>query len=245
MRKFSQQRNFVNSINLEVITLRNILKTIYFNSVFQFSGKSLAEKHFRFWSEPDHVNLDAFKKIEELMDKKPQTIIETGTSAWGTESTRFWDAYIRKYGGELWSVDIRPEPKTRLRLQTSRRTHLVVGDSVEFLKTNNVVNPTVVFLDSWDVDWNNPKPAAEHGFNEFKTIFPKLQNGALIFIDDTPSDLEYIAETGKARAVKYLQDEGVLPGKGAEIIKSLNKNGATPIFHGYSVIFSPTKILEK
>jgi cephalosporin hydroxylase len=175
-------------------------------------------------------------KIEALMNKKPHVIIETGTSAWGTESTRFWDAYIRKYGGELWGVDIRPEPKTRLKFQTSPRTHLIVGDSVEFLATTSVKNPTVVFLDSWDVDWSNPKPAAEHGLREFKSIFPKLQPGAFIFIDDTPLNLDYITDTSRARATEYLQDEGVLPGKGAEIVKILAKAEIMPIFHRYSII---------
>ena len=226
----------VNSIKLGLIVVRNILKALYFNLRFRFSNKSLSENHFNYWSEPDHVNLDAFMKIEALMNKKPHVIIETGTSAWGTESTRFWDAYIRKYGGELWGVDIRPEPKTRLKFQTSPRTHLIVGDSVEFLATTSVKNPTVVFLDSWDVDWSNPKPAAEHGLREFKSIFPKLQPGAFIFIDDTPLNLDYITDTSRARATEYLQDEGVLPGKGAEIVKILAKAEIMPIFHRYSII---------
>ena len=235
----------VNSIKLGLIVVRNILKSFYFNLRFRFSNKSLSENHFNYWSEPDHVNLDAFMKIEALMNKKPQVIIETGTSAWGTESTRFWDAYIRKYGGELWSVDIRSEPRTRLKFQTRSRSHLIVGDSVEFLATNSVKNPTVVFLDSWDVDWSNPKPAAEHGLREFKSIFPKLQAGAFIFIDDTPLNLDYITDTSRARATEYLQEEGVLPGKGAEIVKTVKELGLTEIFHGYSIILGIHQNLAK
>jgi hypothetical protein len=242
MRKISQQRNFLYLIKLEVIVLRNVLKTLYFNSLSRFSEKTLAENHFRFWSKPDHVNLNAFKKIEELMDKKPQIIIETGTSAWGTESTRFWDTYIRKYGGELWSVDIRPEPKTRLRYQTSRRTHLIVGDSVEFLKTNNVISPTIVFLDSWDVDWSNPEPASEHGFRELASILAKLTSATHLIVDDTPSKLDYIAEENRKIANEYLRREGVLPGKGAKILQTQNELGLKPIFHEYALIL---KVLNR
>ena len=227
----------VSTIKLGIIIVRNILKSRYVNLRIRFSKNTLSENHFKYWSQSDHINLEAFQKIETLMNKKPHVIIETGTSAWGTESTRFWDAYIRKYGGELWSVDIRSEPRARLKFQTSSRTNLIVGDSVNFLKNNGVVRPTVVFLDSWDVDWSNPTPAAEHGLKEFKAVLPKIQTGTLIFIDDTPSKLDYIADIGKARAAEYLKNEGVLPGKGSEIIKFLEKTGITPSFHGYAVIF--------
>jgi hypothetical protein len=231
MDKPSQQRTFVNAIKLEVIIIRNILKTLYFNLVIRFSNKSLTENHFRFWSQKNHINFDAFAKIEELMGKNPQVIIETGTSAWGTESTRFWDAYIRKYGGELWSVDIRSEPKTRLRFQTSRRTHLIVADSVIFLESNIAKSPTIIFLDSWDVDWNNPEPAAEHGLKEFMSILTKLHSGTYLFVDDTPSKLDYIEQKSRMSATKYLPEEGVLPGKGAKVLLALEEFGLKPIFH--------------
>jgi hypothetical protein len=231
----------VSSIKLEVIVIRNILKALYVNLVIRFSSKSLTENHFRFWSEPDHVNFDAFRKIEELMGKNPQVIIETGTSAWGTESTRFWDAYIRKYGGELWSVDIRSQPKTRLRYQTSRRTKLIVGDSVAFLESNRVKSPTIIFLDSWDVDWNNPEPAAEHGLKEFTSILTKLHSGTYLFVDDTPSKLDYIDQKSRGRAVRYLREEGVLPGKGAKVLFALEEFGLKSIFHEYAVILQAHK----
>ncbi len=236
MEKSGKRGKLLNAIRLELIIARNILKSLYYNLRIHFSNKSLSENHFNYWSEPDHVNFAAFQKIESLMGGKPQVIIETGTSAWGTESTRFWDAYVRKYGGEVWSVDIRSEPKKRLKFQTSRRTHLTIGDSVEFLASDTVENPTIVFLDSWDVDWSNPKPAAVHGLKEFKSVLPKLQAGSYIFIDDSPSTLDYIAAINQDQANEYLREEGVLPGKGADVLKMLEKGGVEPIFHKYSMI---------
>ena len=64
---------------------------------------------------------------------KTATDVETGTSAWGTDSTRLWDNYVTHYGGSFHSVDIRSEPARRLKGQVGKRTRLVTSDSVNFL----------------------------------------------------------------------------------------------------------------
>ena len=225
-------------VRLNIITVRNIFKSFYYNTKIKFSKKTLAENHFAFWSSLEHVNYSAFKKIEELMGGKPQKIIETGTSAWGTESTRFWDSYIRKHGGELWSVDIREEPSQRLRHQTSNRTHLVVDDSIEFLNSHEVQGVTLVFLDSWDVDWTNPAPSAEHGYQEFLACKKNLNPGCLILIDDTPRTLDLIPNSDKSDAKEFLLQNEVLPGKGAFVSRDIDLYGKfKKIFHEYCVVF--------
>jgi hypothetical protein len=90
------------------------------------SGAELLAYHFSTWSSTDHVNVAGFEAAMGLMADRPQNTLETGTSAWGTDSTRLWDAYVRNFGGEFWSVDLSPAPSKRLRQQVSSQTHLMV-----------------------------------------------------------------------------------------------------------------------
>ena len=128
---------------------------IYVRSV-KHSVESLVYKHFSTWSSLDHINKRGFEIALKSLDEKSALIIETGTSAWGTDSTRLWDTYIRKFGGELYSVDIREEASQALIGQMSRRSRLIVDDSVSFLSKWNGGCPDLYYLDSWDLDLAAP-----------------------------------------------------------------------------------------
>ena len=68
----------------------------------------------------------------------------------------------------------------------------VVSDSVEYLSSMNkadIKELDVVYLDSYDVDLNNPEPSENHGYNEFRSIEKYLKSGCLIAIDDTPKKI--------------------------------------------------------
>jgi hypothetical protein len=56
------------------------------------TGQELLAAHFDTWSSPNHINRPGFEVAVELMGDRPMRILETGTSAWGTDSTRLWDA---------------------------------------------------------------------------------------------------------------------------------------------------------
>ena len=75
---------------------------------------ALCHDHFRLRSSLTHVNYDSMCYVIEALGGRPQTILETGMSAWGTDSTRLFDSYVRSFGGHLWSVDIEPEHVRRL-----------------------------------------------------------------------------------------------------------------------------------
>jgi hypothetical protein len=225
-------------LRLQAVTLRNIIKAYYHNAKVEFTDKTLTESHFACWSTLDHVNYSAFQKIENLMGGRPQKIIETGTSAWGTESTRFWDSYVRSFGGELWSVDIREEPSRRLRFQKSAHTQLVVGDSVEFLNTSNAAEADVYFLDSWDVDWEDSLAASLHGKKEFDAILPALRVGDLVLIDDTPRDLTFLPHHVHKSAEEFQLQQRAMPGKGGLVVKEISNDPNFEIlFHEYALLF--------
>lgn len=197
----------------------------------------LVEGHFQFWSSETHVNRPAFEKVIEILGCKKANIIETGTSAWGTDSTRLWDSYIRKYGGSLITIDVRRRASQLLRGQLSKSTECVISDSVSYLAQNHKLKADLYYLDSWDVDWQNPELAALHGLAEFRAIEGRLTKGNLILIDDTPKSICYIHPDYHVYALQYFNKHGVFPGKGAEIIKLLeNDDRYITIFHEYAIL---------
>lgn len=206
------------------------------------TGADLLAAHFATWSQPDHVNLPGFAQTIELMGDRPQIIVETGTSAWGTDSTRLWDAYIARFGGELWSVDLSPSPSKRLADQVSDRTHLVVDDSVHFLtdfaqrREGTVVG--VCYLDSWDLDWSDPDPAAAHGLAEWHAVRPLMGPGSVLVIDDSPGSLDWVPEGHRQEAEAYLASHGYLPGKGALAHQELVADPRVSLkWHGYNSVY--------
>lgn len=203
---------------------------------------ALLEAHFTTWSEPAHVNRPGFEAALLNAHLPPLTIIETGTSAWGTDSTRLWDAYVQRFGGELWSVDLSETPSRRLSRQVCDHTHLVVQDSVSFLQSFVAQHPLrtvdLCYLDSWDVDWADPAASMDHGLAEYRAIAPLLRSGSILLIDDTPTSLEFVPPMHLEGAQRFLVGHGVVPGKGTWVVKELrDRPDVRIIWEGYSVCF--------
>jgi hypothetical protein len=207
--------------------LRIVKKDIY----------SILDLHFNLWSDPKHVNFTGFMKALENLHGEPALIVETGTSAWGTDSTRLWDTYIRKFGGELYSVDIRSDASDALKGQMSEKTTFIIDDSVNFLQKWQGNKPNLYYLDSWDLDLHDPLQSAEHGMKELQMVIPFLQKGSLILIDDTPCD-KWFEENEYPVAVKEFKDKfGVFPGKGAFYEQVLNPRFEYKVLHHeYSIL---------
>jgi len=220
----------------------NLYKNIYKNYNYQKESTTnvieLVDNHFKYWSDPNHINREGFEKALDALEEKPSIIVETGTSAWGTDSTRLWDSYIRKFGGQLLTCDIRLEPKKQLNHQLSKNTNCFVGDSVDFLHKIKEFKGDLYYLDSFDLDLNEPFPSAEHGLKEFMAILDNLTTGTLLLIDDTPSN-ELIKQMGElsSGSIAFLKKFGVNPGKGAFIKKYLENNlNFQLIYHHYSYL---------
>jgi hypothetical protein len=215
-----------------------ILKSRNYNKVEYEGVTQLVSNHFESWSTEDHVNRPIFQCALSELNQKPALIIETGTSAWGTDSTRIWDSYIRKFGGLFITIDIRPEPSRNLIAQLSKNSKCYVGDSVEILTNLSELSADLYYLDSYDLDLNNPFPSASHGLNEFVAIEKNLKPGALILIDDTPSELRLKSMPKLPTGSKtFIEKYGVNPGKGAFILQYLEKRIKYEIlFHDYAIL---------
>lgn len=202
--------------------------------------EDLVEEHFNRWSESDHQNRKGlFLALSSLLGK-PAVIVETGTSAYGTDSSRLFDAYVRSFGGSFYSVDINDYPSKRLKFAKSKRTHFYVMDSVQFLLnfTDIAARKSVdlIYLDSLDVDWGNSFESAEHGEKELLAIRQLLRSGTIIVIDDTPAEMKWIPVSDRVAATNFKNQFGVLPGKGAFHNRALEGIDFKIIHHDYNLV---------
>lgn len=230
--------NIVNFLRLKLLYPRilRLRKGIKYRFSKVDNSDNLALKHFLTWSELNHPNYRMFELVISTFGQKPKQILETGSSAWGVDSTRLWAKYVQEFGGSLTTVDIRPNARRSLWGQVSRKIKFVISDSVQFLKNQNY-EFDFYYLDSWDVDWTNPLPAARHGFEEFQSIKSNLKSGNLILIDDTPVSVEYFSADQLEAALEYQDEYGVLPGKGSLVLREIQNSDEFRILnHEYAVL---------
>lgn len=179
----------------------------------------------------------------EMLNQKPAVIVETGSSAWGTNSSLLFDSYVNSFGGSFSSVDIRPEPSMTLKGLCSARSQFFCDDSVSFLKktVKNECKIDLVYLDSWDVDWSDPIPSSLHGLHEFLSIYPLLGPGSLLLIDDTPLDVQIMSRVQPSQVGSFVASKekyGFAPGKGALVKLLLRQNGwGKEISHQYQLLW--------
>ena len=199
--------------------------------------KLLVFAHLLRSGNPGHPNTKAFIKVLQNFDGGALRIVETGTSAWGADSTRLWDEYVRYAGGEVKSVDIRPDPSVELRGKLSKNTQLTVGDSIEFLKglTGKPATVDLIYLDSIDVDGGNPEPAENHGEAEFKIAMTLVRVGGIILIDDTPT-ASALLRNRILLNVELNPSLQTVRGKGARVLWSIENNPNFSIYyHDYAL----------
>jgi len=184
--------------------------------------KYLVAAHLVRAGSPLHPNKAIFIKVLREFEKSPLRIIETGTSAWGADSTRLWDEYVRASGGQVISVDIRTEPSEILRGKVSKKTTFAIADSVVFLAdlVNQNYIADLIYLDSFDVDWLDPSPAEQHGAKEFELAKKLIRIGGIILIDDTPTVAAAI-QIGVASPTQIDGEPVEIRGKGAEAVKAV------------------------
>jgi hypothetical protein len=146
-------------------------------------------------------------------------IIETGSTRkpnnWkdGNSGVLFAD-FVKHHRGSVRSVDINQAAVDAANAFIDPVYHLAeCSDSVTWLQQQADLNQVDLFyLDSYDVDWHNDQPSAEHHLREFLVIEPHLKPGVIVAIDDNSRLLEHNARTGKGRRiVEYLEQKGIHP----------------------------------
>lgn len=127
------------------------------------------------------VNLSSLQRIE---------VIETGASQKLSDGCfgLLFAHLCSLENSKMFSVDLDPEI-TRLSQEMYGKylpemsINYSIMDSVDFLKQYSGC-PTIVHLDSWDLNIYNPEPSMLHGFMEFLAIKDKMESGSYIIVDD-------------------------------------------------------------
>ena len=240
---FPQMYQRLSRVKSHLMIFPNRYKARRLNQIIYTRQEDLIAAHFAHWVKDFQKTMPGFQVAFDCLKSEPARIIETGTSAWGIDSTRLLDAYIRNFGGEFWTIDIRKEPSNRLKGTLTQETHCIIGDSVleiEKLDKSGLSPVDLIYLDSYDLDWADPYPSALHGLKEWRAIRNLVGPGTLVLIDDTPRDLANIPKAGqdlRAKAEVSLRKFGYLPGKGALILKEVqSRNDVEVIYHEYNLL---------
>ena len=233
---------------------------LLFDITFSFNGRNIKYQNFESLSEL--VN-DHFQKIESidhpckeslelalslLENRDNLIIIETGSSAWGTNSTVLFDSYVvfKKRSGInciMHSCDLRINPALNLLKKISKNTYLHCSDSIPFLKEISKKYADkdfnfLIYFDSFDLNFDNPIPSGLHGFKEFLSIIPLLKKGTILLIDDTPKDIMSCPQNVKESAQRFFEINGIYPGKGMYIDPIIMKyKNIKKIYHKYQLLY--------
>lgn len=145
------------------------------------------------------VRRDGFRSMFSLLEAaRPQgdfRIVETGSMrvldnwAGDGQSTILFDQFVTFHGGEVLTVDMSPECGDLIARTCSEQVRFTCDDSVRYLhklRTTGDQRIDLLYLDSFDLDFNQPTPSAFHHIKELLAIWPALAPGAVIVVDDNP-----------------------------------------------------------
>lgn len=218
---------FYQLLGFNRLSIKNLSTTgTNFNKPKFLDSTTLVQEHFDVISS-NHPSRHTIQQALEKLKNQPALIIETGSSAWGVNSSVLFDNYVNSFGGEFQTVDLRLHPMLKLKGKLSPKSTLNCDNSVNFLKRWSLKNPNkkidLLYLDSWDVVWNNPDPSGLHGLAEYLVAAKHLKKGSLLLIDDTPSSEKFFLSniSDKNAFSEYYRDNNFYPGKGSLVKQHL------------------------
>jgi hypothetical protein len=195
-----------------------------------FACRTLVSMNLARWW---HINYFTFRELFRAIGQSVDNpiIVETGSSAYGTNSSMLFAALANATNGEFNTVDNNPATVERLRqallarFGDHPRMKCHFDDSIAFIHKYSGT-PNVVYLDSYDLEPGFFTESARHGLHEFEGLLPKLdQRLALILIDDTPARHEIFRKTREPKYMaavdRHLASTGRLPGKGELIVEAI------------------------
>jgi len=201
-----------------------------------------------------HVCYYSFRRmVNEIPDLRSEPrILETGSSAHGTNSSILFFKLIDLLGGSFDTVDLNPDATARVKEaltsgfpQLQGKAHCHNMDSVALIKS--LEGPfDVVYLDSYDLYPGIFKESEEHGLQEFDAVLNKLADEALILIDDTPRTRKIFDRMNDRTFMNavdhHIQKFGRLPGKGSLVIQKIaNDRRFSTLHHEYQLLLKYKK----
>jgi hypothetical protein len=197
----------------------------------------------------------SFKKIFNYLDALPTPIIivETGclrvkNNFLDGQSTLLFDKYTLSRGekSKVYTVDISQNSTKVCGQVVSDNVEITTSDSVRYLNNltkkflTDKIKVSMFYLDSFDVEWRYPYPAAAHHLKEFTAINRLLHEDTLVVVDDAPAYAHLTQnDTGPASTWKILSSPlPTVGGKGSLIHEYAMLSGAKLIFSHYQTAWN-------
>jgi hypothetical protein len=128
-----------------------------------------------------------------MADRNHRTLVETGTSRYGPENCHNdgcstivlarWALF--NPGMSLDSVDVSPRnvETARFNVRDFSMAKVHCSDSIPFLQSLDK-RIDFLYLDSFDIDTNNPLPSQHHHLKEIIAAYDKLHRDSVVLLDD-------------------------------------------------------------
>tara|TARA_B100000963_G_scaffold118086_1_gene102778 strand:- start:167 stop:844 length:678 start_codon:yes stop_codon:yes gene_type:complete len=196
------------------------------------------------------IRKTSFTKIFQYLDniEGPINIIETGclrirdNFEGDGQSTLLFDKYTqnREENSKVYTVDINPKATEICKSIVSENVEIHTGDSVRYLALQmpklkkEKKKISLVYLDSFDVDWQSPDRAAAHHLKEITAIIDYISQETLIVIDDAPILAPMKIEDKKLSLLtEHPAPKPFVGGKGYLVNEFAYANDATLYFSNY------------
>jgi len=192
----------------------------------------------------------SFRRMFEHLDRieRPVVIVETGCvrnpNPWAMtgegQSTLLFDKYVnvRADGSRAYSVDISPDAVRVCRSLVSDKVEVHQGDSVGYLNqlTRRLLDQSkgidLLYLDSYDVDYNFWFPSAAHHLKELLAAWRCVGPDTLVVVDDCPLSANLIADgQGGYQLDRFYRP--AVGGKGRLVSEFADQVGARLAFSHY------------
>lgn len=186
-----------------------------------------------------------FAQTFEYLDRldHPVRIVETGCTReagnWAGDggSTLLFDKYAEFHAGSIvYTVDIDPAATALCRSLVSSRVRVHTGDSVKFLKqladeaSAELPSIDLLYLDSFDVNFNDVFPSAFHHMKELVAVAPLIRPETLVVVDDSPSTFTgFVGDGGQLHLLQAFK----VGGKGKLVAEYAEHIGAEKVFERY------------
>lgn len=168
------------------------------------------------WGPKLGLRMPTFRAVlREAEFRSVKVIVETGTvrkdQNWDGDgqSTVMLAEFAKQKGGSFATVDISREAiDLAKQLVPTAMTHC--GDSVKYLsKLRCPID--LLYLDSFDVNMNDPHPAALHCMMELTAAHPYLHSGSIVFVDDSPMNSNMEVGGKGLYVAQYFRQLGLMP----------------------------------
>lgn len=188
----------------------------------------------------------SFRMVFEYLENlnRPVCIVETGcvrdiredAITIEGQSTILFDKFSQSVlDTVVHSVDINASNVEICKSLVSDRVQIHTSDSIPFLRNKcaDLIKPftgiDLLYLDSYDVDMENPHDAALHCLKEFLAASHLVTPKTLILIDDSPAT-SIIVEGTLKKITPFTTS-----GKGKYVASYMESIGCKPIFKGYQI----------